>query len=262
MKALVPVVVAAFVIEAASAEELVTIPTRNSVTQSFVLEAPESGKPAAAAVLFAGSGGNIRMRVEDGRISFAQGNFLVRSRQRFVEAGIAVAVVDTPSDEPQGMNDWFRLGEKHAADSAAVIAELKKRYADVPVFLVGTSRGTVSAAAVGRALGEKVAGVVLTSALFVGGGRSGPGLSGFEFGSIGVPLLFVHHAEDGCRFTPYRSAKALANRYPLITVRGGDPARSNHCEALSAHGYLGREAPTVEAITNWMLKKPYRQEID
>ena len=159
------------------------------------------------------------------------------------------------------MQDWFRLGDKHARDIAAVIAELKKRFDNVPVFLVGTSRGTLSAANGGRAPGNAVAGVILTATMFLAA-RSGQGLSGFDFTTIGAPLLFVHHVDDGCAYTRYRDAKSLASKFPLITVRGGDPARSDPCEAFSAHGFLGKEPETVEAMVNWMLKKPYRNNID
>jgi hypothetical protein len=34
------------------------------------------------------------------------------------------------------------------------------------------------------------------------------------------------------------------------------------CEAQSAHGFLGKEAETVEAIVGWMLGRPYRREIE
>jgi pimeloyl-ACP methyl ester carboxylesterase len=247
---------------AAIAEELVTLQTREGVTQSFLLTVPADSKPVAAAILFPGSEGHIRLRNEGGQIKFAAGNFLVRSRQLFVRGGIVTAVVDTPSDQPRGMDDWFRLGDKHAADIRRVSEELKRRFPGTPVFLIGTSRGTISAAAAGRALGETVAGVVLTSTLFVGGGRPGPGLSGFDFTAVRTPLLFVHHIEDSCKYTPYRDAKNLSPQFVLITVRGGDPARSEPCEAFSAHGYLGKETETVEAMVNWMLKKPYRAEID
>jgi hypothetical protein len=245
----------------ASAEEIVTLATRDSATQSFLLLAPEQAKPAAAAVLFPGGSGSIRLRTEDGLIKFGEGNFLVRSRQMFADGGVAVAIVDAPSDQAQGMDDRFRLGDKHAADIAAVVAELKKRFEKIPIFLVGTSRGTVSAAATGQVLADGVAGVVLTSTLFVAA-RTGPGLSGFDFATIKSPLLFVHNVDDGCRFTPYHSAKALEGRYPLITVRGGEAPRSDACEAFSYHGYLGKEKETVAAMVNWMLKKPYHNNID
>jgi len=64
--------------------------------------------------------------------------------------------------------------------------------------------------------------------------------------------------------TPYRSAKSLseARNYPLISVDGGSPATSDACEAQSPHGYLGKEAETVEAMVNWALKKPFAANIN
>jgi len=72
----------------------------------------------------------------------------------------------------------------------------------------------------------------------------------------------VHHHQDGCQITPYAEARRQSDRYPLISVSGGKPPQSEPCEALSAHGYLGKEPETVEAIVHWMLKKPYRKEIE
>ena len=200
----------------AVAQEIVTLPTREGATQSFLLTAPADNKPAAAAILFPGSWGHIRLRREDGAIKLNAGNFLVRSRQLFVDGGVVTAVVDTPSDQPQGMEDWFRLGDKHAEDIARVVAELKRRFPGVPVFLVGTSRGSVSAAATGRALGDAVTGVVLTSSMTVAA-RSGPGLSGFDYSTIKTPVLLMHHTEDSCANTPYRDARNIAQtrKYPL-----------------------------------------------
>lgn len=246
----------------AAAQEILTVNSRPGVTQSvFIARVPEN--PAAVALLFPGGGGNIRIRTEDGRIRFGPYNFVVRARTEFIKQRAVAVIFDAPSDQSDGMDDPFRFSEQHATDVAAVIAELKKRFPELPFFIVGTSRGTVSAASLGRRLPDAVAGVVLTSSLFIAGRRMGnQGLSGFDFAGIKPRLLFAHHRHDGCAFTPYRSAAALASRYPLISVSGGLPPRSQPCDALSEHGFLGREAETVEAIVNWMLGKPYRDEIN
>ncbi|MCX5906128.1 MAG: hypothetical protein NTY64_02795, partial [Deltaproteobacteria bacterium] len=34
--------------------------------------------------------------------------------------------------------------------------------------------------------------------------------------------------------------------------QGGDSPRSNPCQALSAHGFLGKEREVVEAIAAWI----------
>ena len=185
----------------------------------------------------------------------------MRSRRLFTGSGIVAAVMDAPSDQSHGMSDEFRLGSAHAEDIGRVVADLKSRYPGLPVFLVGTSRGTISAASAGRRLGPVVDGVVLTSTLFLATRRQ-PGLSGFDFASIPVPLLFVHHVDDGCDYTPYSAAKRLADRYPVVSVSGGLPPQSKPCEAMSLHGFLGREADAVEAIAKWMVKQPYPREIN
>ena len=245
----------------AKAEDIVILPTRGDVTQSYLLSAPEAGKARAVAILFPGGPGKVDLERETARTVLDRGNFLVRTRRLLAGSGIAAAVMDAPSDQPGGMDDRFRLGAAHTEDIGKVAGDLKKRFPGLPVFLVGTSRGTVSAAAAGARLGKAADGVVLTATLFLSSGKQ-PGLSGFDFASIPSPLLFVHHVDDGCAYTPYSSAKRHADRYPLVSVSGGPPAQSKPCEAMSAHGFLGKEVETVDAIAKWMLKQPYNKEIN
>jgi hypothetical protein len=246
---------------AAGAEDIVILPTRAGVTQSYLLSSPPAGKARAVAVLFPGGDGTINLEREAARALLDSGNFLVRSRRLFAGHGIAAAVMDAPSDQSRGMDDEFRLGPAHAGDIGRVVADLKTRFPGLPVFLVGTSGGTISAASAGKRLGPGVDGVVLTATVFLASRRR-PGLSGFDFSSIPAPLLFVHHVDDGCGTTPYSGARRLADRFPVIAVSGGLPPQSKPCEPMSAHGFLGREADTVEAIAKWMLKQPYPKEIN
>jgi hypothetical protein len=252
---------------AAHAQEMVTLSTRPGVTQSYFL-AQVPGKPQAIGVLFPGSGGLIQLRQEKSQIKFGQNNFLVRARSEFVRRGVIAAVIDAPSDFQSGggMSDEFRLGENHFKDISAVVADLADRFPGMPQFLIGTSRGTISAAALGVKLGSKSAGVVLTSTMFrQAGARSkepGPGLSRFDFASIKIPLLFVHHGNDQCGVTPYGDAARLADKYPLISVLGGKPPESGPCDPFSAHGYFGKESETIEQIVNWMFKKPFQEKVE
>lgn len=245
---------------AAGNEEVVVIPARDGVTQPYLLSAPPAGKALAIAILFPGGAGKTDLARESARSTLDRGNFLVRSRRLFAAQGIATAVVDAPSDRSAGMDDFFRLSSTHADDIAKVVSDLRARLPGLPVYLIGTSRGTVSAAAVGRQLGKAVDGVVLTATLFEAT-RKQPGLSGFDFATIPAPLLFVHHTDDACAYTPHTGARRLAGRYPLISVSGGLPPQSDPCEAMSAHGFLGRETESVAAMANWMLKQPFPREI-
>jgi hypothetical protein len=105
----------------------------------------------------------------------------------------------------------------------------------------------------------------VTTTMFQPAGRKsnepGLGLSGFDFASIKAPVLFVHHVGDQCEVTPYSDAARLADRYPLVSVFGGDAPQSGRCDAFSQHGFFGKEAATIAEIVNWRLKKPFRTEV-
>jgi hypothetical protein len=144
----------------------------------------------------------------------------------------------------------------------AVAAEMKKRHPGLPVFVVGTSRSTVSAAYLGTALEAELAGAVLTSSLFFSDTRRRQSaLAGFNWSKVKMPLLLVHHEDDGCGATPFFEAERLARRFPLVRVSGGKPAQSGPCEPLSQHGFFGKEPETVDAIAAWMLGRPFAKEI-
>ena len=244
----------------AEAQEIVSVPSRQGVTQAFFIAGKGERKAQAVALLYVGGGGSIKLRLEDGRPKFGANNFLPRSRADFIRNGVVPVVMDAPSDQLGGLTEYYRVSEQQSEDARAVLAALKKRFPGLPVFIVGTSKGTVTAAYVGRALGGDIAGVVLTSSLLTP--PRGATLVGFDYASVKAPLLFVHHREDSCEATPYAEAHRLSARYPLISVRGGKPSESGPCEPYAPHGFYGKEAETVDAITAWMLKKPYRREID
>jgi len=244
------------------AQEIVTLRTRDGVTQAFFIADMGGRKPDAVALLFIGGGGGIGLRMEEGRPRFSAGNFLPRARGEFIRNGILPVIMDNPSDQQSaaGMSDRFRESEAHVADVRAAVAEVKRRHPGLAVFLIGTSRSTLSAAHLGRMMAGEVDGVVLSSSLFYIGRR--PMLAGYDFDAIKVPLLFVHHRADACESTPYRSAERLGAKFPLVSVSGGKPPASGPCDPFAAHGFFGKEPETVRAIAAWMLKKPFSRELD
>jgi hypothetical protein len=248
----------------AVSQEMVSVATRPGVTQPFVILPMAGREPAAIALLYVGGPGRINARSEEGHVKFGARNFLPRSGAEFARNTILPVVMDAPSDQQGELSEGYRMGSEQTADARAVVGELKRRFPTLPVYVVGTSRGSISAAFVGRDLGPEVAGVVLTSSVFGGANprRQVPSLRGFDYAAIQSRLLFVHHREDACEHTPYAAAARLGSRYDLISVRGGSPAESGPCEPFHAHGYFGREAQTVDAIAGWMLKRPFLREIE
>jgi predicted alpha/beta-hydrolase family hydrolase len=235
-------------------EEVRTIPARRGVTESFLLVRP-AGAPVASVIIFAGGDGNVAMT--SAGIGQLQGNFLVRTRQRWAREGFLVAVLDQPSDRKSGL--WnFRTTAEHAADVKEAIAAMRE-LARVPVWLVGTSMGSLSAANAAARLSEGGPdGIVLTSSVTETSRMSYETTRHAGLADIRVPTLVVHHKEDTCRASPFSGAedilKALkqAPAKELMAFEGGSPAISQPCEAKAAHGYLGIEAKVVSAIGAWI----------
>jgi pimeloyl-ACP methyl ester carboxylesterase len=238
----------------AADEEVRTIPTRPGITQSFLLLRPV-GTPVAGVIIFAGGDGNLALTAAG--VGQLQGNFLVRTRIRWAREGFLVAILDQPSDRKNGL--WnFRTTSEHAADVTQAIAAVRE-LARAPVWLVGTSMGTLSAANGAARLAEGGPdGIVLTSSVTETSKMSYETTRHAGLGDIRVPTLVVHHKDDTCRASPYSGAEDIMKalkRAPvkeLMVFEGGSPAISAPCEAKAAHGYLGLEAQVVSAIGAWI----------
>jgi hypothetical protein len=239
---------------AAATNVLLTVPRKDYSIAGLVSHLPGVRAFKYGIALFAGHPGILRLREEEGQIRFdLGGNFLLRSRRHWLDEETLVLTVDAPSDQWSSFSQRFREDPRYGEDVKALLAEAGRRYAIADWTLVGTSEGSISAfhaARMNPALAQRL---ILTASVFVAG-RNGPGLSGVEFDGSAGRLLWVHHEADPCAYTPYRSAQQFAakSRSPLLTVRGGGPARSRPCEARSAHGFVGVEPETVLAMRSWV----------
>ena len=241
----------------AARAEVVDLPTRPGVTERLIFLSPPA--PRAAVVLLTGGDGDVLITPGGG--ARRGGNFLVRSRELFVQQGLAVAVVDAPSDRqsPPYLRG-FRQTPEHVADLAAVIAWLRER-TQAPVWLVGTSRSTQSVAYAGIALAgtpQAPDGIVLTSTILVDT-KSRP-VPAMPLQRLSMPVLVVHHVNDGCDHCPFAETATLmsrltaAPRKELIPFEGGT-AEGPPCEAHAYHGYNGIEAQVVQRIAEWLTQR-------
>jgi len=239
----------------AHADEAVDLSGRDGVTQR-ILWMPREGA-VASVLLFPGGTGRIKIS-DDGEIK-VEGNFLVRTRDDFAGQKLNVAEFDAPSDHytKKGMKtDNFRASDDHVKDISAVIDYIKKQSA-APVWLVGTSRGTESAANAAIHLGNKISGLVLTSSVTEENNK-GVSLPEMKLSDIKVPTLIVHHKEDECNVTTPEGAKTIkdaltsASKVELKYFTGGDRPTSKPCKAQSAHGFLGIEKEVVQYIIDFI----------
>ncbi len=237
---------------------LVSLETPRGAKQAFILIAPD--KPIASVILFAGGPGALNLTGASS-MGWGEGNFLVRTRDKFAARGLMVAVIDAPSDRRNGMNAIFRMSDNHAADIGVVAAYLKKQ-APVPVWLVGTSMGTFSAAE--GAIAGKADGLVLTSTITHSNPRwdiakrQPDAVADMALDRITVPALIVANGEDSCAQSPPSGATKLkralthAAKVDVVMLSGGLPPRSEPCEAKSRHGYFGIEDKAVGAIADFI----------
>lgn len=239
----------------AQTASLQTVSTPRGAKQSFILIKPE--KPVAAVILFAGGHGGLGLS-GPASMAWGAGNFLVRTHTQFAAQNFLVAVADAPSDQAGGMNAIFRMSGDHAGDIGAIAAYLKAQ-SNLPVWLVGTSMGTFSAAR-GAIDGKNIDGLILTSTIT----RANPnwkianshadGVASMALGQVKVPTLVVAHKQDACDITPASDVPKLTRKLAgtkkveVALLEGGSPPQSAPCDAKSQHGFLGIEGQAISRI--------------
>ena len=242
----------------AQAERVIDVPTRPGVTERVLLI--ESPNAKATVILFAGGHGGLQI-APNGKIGWGAGNFLVRTRQMLAGHGVNVATLDAPSDrQASPFLSGFRQSRGHVADLKAVMAYLRQQ-SNVPVWLMGTSMGTLSATFITTELPRESGGpdgLVLTSTILsFPGARAVPAM---PLGFIKVPVLVVHHRQDGCEHCKVANLPQVmdqltgAPRKELMLFDGGSIKNPDPCEAFHYHGYNGIEAEVVPKIAAWITQ--------
>jgi hypothetical protein len=235
--------------------QVLDLPTRPGVTVRILALTP--AQPKAAVILLAGGHGGLRISPE-GTMRWGEGNFLIRTRSLFADQGLTAVVVDTPTDRmsPPFLSG-FRHTNEHALDLKTVIGWLRQQ-ANIPVWLVGTSRGTESAAAAGIHLQgtDGLRGLVLTSSILVNS-RSVT-VPQMPLNTFQGPVLVVHHELDACRVTLFSDLDKLKvalnpNAVHEVMVFQGGVTRGDPCEAMAYHGYNGIEPEVVRKISEWVV---------
>src|SRR5262245_62015936 len=232
--------------------------------------------PIAVLMLFIGGDGTLNLTLTQQNTGST--NFLARTRYHFAAEGYVVALVDAASDFLDHNHDDTRdangflhgsglrghrlpnrlYGDKYLQDLAAVMNDLRGRYPNLPLWTVGTSQGTISAAVAAANVSPPPDGIVLTSSLT---GPSALGdLQSVDLEAINVPALIVTNQDDACTITKPEDSQALQMSFtasPRVRVRtfdGGSTPLSDPCESLSGHGFFGIEQKVIEAGTKWVKR--------
>ncbi len=227
--------------------ERLSLETRPGATVVVDLELP--AEATALVLLFEGGGG---------RIKASSNGFASLAHRRLAGFGMASALIDAPSDKRQfmgGMHPNFRQSDAHLRDINAVVAALRAR-SDLPLWVLGISLGSRSAAwyAVNRP--ERIDGVILMSSST--DNSKGEPVDRFPLHRIPVPLLAVAHEADGCPGTPPQGATRIvaaasgSRAAEVRTFSGGRNAGRRACGVRTYHTFYGIEDEVLAAVADFI----------
>lgn len=232
-------------------ERVIELPLGGGATQRVLYDAPS--RPRATLVMLPGGTGEVGVG-RDGDLRHDD-NFVVRTRADWVAKGYAVLIPDT-------IGQANLRGVRSSPAYGRVVSELAA-YAHsqvrAPVFLIGTSQGTI-AALNGAAHAEPglISGVVLTESVSVPGRLSTETVFDADPQDVRVPALVVANRDDACDVAPPAMASRIAAAMRrsasvrVLMVGGGIQRSPKACGSLSPHGYYGIENQVVGAITGWI----------
>ena len=232
---------------------LFKVPTRPDINTTLFWESADGAK--ATVFLFPGGGGGFG-KIVDGKPT--SNNFLVRSVPYFLASGFNVAIFGRPSDS-EDLDYADRISDTHLLDVRAVLDYVKKQ-SPAPVWIIGTSRGTVSATAMAINVQDTaIAGLVLTSSV-VNYKKTGAVLKQ-DLSVIKMPTLVLHHSKDACIHCQPHDVPAIlrglknAPVKKLVFVDGGSNPTGDVCAGQHWHGFIGIEKEAADMISEW-IKNP------
>ena len=210
----------------------------------------------ATVVLYSGGAGGYGPIGADGWP--AGGNFLIRTGKHWATYPFNIVMVGRPSDDIDLSLGNVRTGDRHGADNVAIFRAIKAKNA-APIWVVGTSMGTISAAAAAiRDEDRLLSGLILTSSIVAYKVEGAVPKQDLE--KVRVPTLVFHHADDACwacRASEARKIESELINAPIrktIIVSGGEGASGNPCEPGHHHGYFGMQEEAVDLIAAWIRK--------
>jgi hypothetical protein len=261
----------------ATTYSITTIPTRPGITVPLMITDKSADTPAAVGTLILFTGGNGQLNLltnwppnsdQSGLMTYDTGstsNFLVRQRNNFAAAGFNLILMDVPSDEAGGYpaNPSFRRSTKHQKDIAAVIAYARTTFS-VPVWLIGTSRGSTSAAKGALIATQQPTlsgpdGFVLTST--VTDSSDPDDVLDMPLKDIALIAMMVANEQDSCSITPPIGVNKIAHnllaspdfRGKFVTNDTDPVDPSDTCDATGYHGFSNVEGKVVSPVTAWII---------
>lgn len=231
-------------------ERMFDLPLLSGNHQRVLLATPSDAR--GTIVMLPGGAGDVGIGGE-GDIQHGN-NFVVRTRALWGSHGYAVLIPDT-------IDRASLRGMRSSPAYARLVGDLvgfAHRQLPGPVFLLGTSQGSIAAMnGAAHAATGSIAGVVLTESVSVMGG-SGETVFDADPQRVRAPALVVANRDDRCDVAPPQAAQRIAAAMTgsqdvrVLMVSGGTTRSKKDCGSLTPHGYYGIEPQVVNAVSRWM----------
>jgi len=236
--------------DAGAPERTFDLPLRGGASQRVLFVMP--ARVRGTVVMLPGGAGDVGLE-RSGDIRHDD-NFVVRTRALWAQRGYAVLIPDT-------IDRANLRGVRSSPAYAELVEDLvafAHRQAPGPVFLLGTSQGSIAATnGAAHAPAGSIAGVVLTESVSVMGG-SGETVFSADPQQVRVPALIVANRDDRCNVATPQAAPRIAAAMKasrdvrVLMVSGGISRSAKDCGSLTPHGYYGIEDHVVDKIVQWM----------
>ncbi len=201
----------------------------------------------AVVLLFPGGSGVLRLQDDGSTTNF---HTFVRSQNLWAQYGVNAVLVDTPYDLGGGMRNSRSIRD-HQQRIENVVIYYKEKL-NVPVWIFGHSMGTVSVTEFVNGGKEKerlIAGVIL----------AGTYRSASVDSDVSVPVLAIHHVDDGCSSTPLVTSERIISSRPnkaisqFIQLDGG-LSEGDVCGSKAYHGFNQREPEFIKVAAQFVLR--------
>jgi hypothetical protein len=191
-----------FVLPFANAQVL-DVPYKDDAPTRTLLIPVKNAK--AVVLLFPGGGGVLRLQDDGSTTNF---HTFVRSKDLWAQYGIDAVLVDTPYDLGAGMRNSRSIRD-HQQRILNVVNYYKDKF-NLPVWIFGHSMGTVSVTEFVNGGKEKerlIAGVIV----------AGTYRSASIDSDVTLPVMAIHHVDDGCASTPLATSERIIEGRPSKT---------------------------------------------
>jgi alpha/beta superfamily hydrolase len=214
-------------------------------------------------VLVPGSPSVFRPVVNDEKLNTGipvYGNFVIRSREYLIDEKSMTLVVDCYSKIGDVCTQKYQASKQRFNHLKKLIDDVKINYPSIrEVWLMGTSFGTITSGFSALHGKDYFFGAIHSATINPTAEHSYPILSELDYKDISSKQIFVHHKKDDCSKSDYKyiSDVSKAGNFPLVSVSGGYGWKGDVCQAMTAHGFKGKEEDVMKGVLAMIRSKQF-----